>query len=272
MNHKQNLIQSLQNKIKQKQFLVCAGVSSLSQVKCCQEQDCDLILLYPVFKNNSAANPFLAGYLAFGNTNDQMIQLASELMPIINSKNVLAGLNGSDPFKIDRLLMKKMKQYHFSGIHNYPSMCLVDGTFGMNINSLHLGIDKEIQMIKTATSEGFFTCAMVQTKKQIHAMIKAGVDMLIIYIGLGDSHTASSEKQRRQHIHQLHELTMAARNINPNIPLFFFDECITTIDEVSLIVKEIPHINGYCLLPVTNTGYSDNRLSLEINQLKKLSL
>ena len=166
----------------------------------------------------------------------------------------------------------QMKEYHFSGIHNYPSMCLVDGTFGMNINSLHLGIDKEIQMIKTAISEGFFTCAMVQTKKQIHAMIKAGVDMLIIYIGLGDSHTASSEKQRRQHIHQLHELTMAARNINPNIPLFFFDECITTIDEVSLIVKEIPHINGYCLLPVTNTGYSDNRLSLEINQLKKLSL
>ena len=101
------------------------------------------------------------------------------------------------------------------------------------INSLHLGIDKELFMMKTAASEGLFTCAMVQTKKQIHAMIKAGVNMLIIYIGLGEGPAHSSEKQRRQHIHQLHELTMAARNLNSNIPLFFFDECITTIDEIS---------------------------------------
>ena len=272
MNHKQNLIFSLQRKIKQKQFLIAAGVDNLSQMKCCQEQDCDLLLLYPVSKNNSASNPFLAGFLAFGNTNEQMVQMASEYMPIINSKNVLAGLNGSDPFKIDPLLIKQMKQYHFAGIHNYPAMSLVDGSFGMNINSLHLGIDKEIAMLKSASNEELFTCAMVQTKKQVHDMLKNGIDMLIFYIGLGDSKTPASEKKRKQHLYQLNELTRAARNMDPNIPLLFYDESITTIDEIQMFVQETPGINGYCLLPVTKSNYPDNRLALEITQLKKIYL
>lgn len=271
MNHRQILLHSLRNKIEQKRFLIAAGVGNLNQVKCCQNQDCDLILLYPVSKYSSASNPFLAGYLAFGNTNDQMLQMASELMPIINSKNVLAGLNGSDPFKICPHLLKNMHQHHFAGIHNYPAMSLVDGTFGMNINSLSLGVDKEITMFKAAIKEELFTCAMVQTKKQLHDMMRIGVDMIIFYIGLGEGNSISRDKQRRQHIHQLNELTKAAHDINPHTPLLFFDESITTIDEIPFIIKEVSYINGYCLLPVTKADYPEHRLALEISQLQKLS-
>lgn len=271
MNHRQTLINTLQNKIQQKDFLVAAGVDSLSQVKCCQDVNCDLILLYPVSKNKTSQNPFLAGYLAFGNTNDLMFQAASEIMPIINSKNVLAGLNGSDPFKIDSLLLKQIQQHHFAGIHNYPAMSLVDGKFGTNIDFLNLGIDKEISLMKTALHNDLFTCAMVQTKKQVHAMLKNNVDMLIFYIGLGEQGTPPSPRKKQQLIHQLQELTHTAKTIKPQIPLLFFDETITTIDEIQFMKHEVPDIDGYCLLPVTNSGYSEKRLSLEIKQLKSLS-
>ncbi len=271
MNHRQTLITTLQNKIKQGNFLVAAGVDSLSQVKCCQDVDCDLILLYPVSKNKTAQNPFLAGYLAFGNTNDLMLQTASEIMPIINRQNVLAGLNGSDPFKIDSLLLKEVSQYHFAGIHNYPAMSLVDGKFGTNIDYLNLGIDKEINLMKTALDKDLFTCAMVQTKKQVHAMLKNNVDMLIFYIGLGEQGTPPSPRKKQHLIHQLRELTHTAKRMKPQTPLLFFDETITTIDEIQFMSHEVSDIDGYCLLPVTNSGYSEKRLSLEINQLKSLS-
>lgn len=271
MNHRQKLILTFQNKIEQGEFLVAAGVDSLSQVKCCQDVNCDLILLYPVSKNRTSQNPFLAGYLAFGNTNDLMLQTASEIMPIINSKNVLAGLNGSDPFKIDSLLLKQIQQHHFAGIHNYPAMSLVDGKFGTNIDYLNLGIDKEIKLMRTALHNDLFTCAMIQTKKQVHAMLKNNVDMLIFYIGLGEHGTLPSPRKKQQRIHQLQELTHTAKTMNPQIPLLFFDETITTIDEIQLMSREVPDIDGYCLLPVTNSVYSEKRLSLEIKQLKALS-
>ncbi|MBE5956110.1 MAG: phosphoenolpyruvate hydrolase family protein [Lachnospiraceae bacterium] len=272
MNNRQELSYSLKQKMDKKEFIVVAGVSSLSQVRCCQTENCDLILLYPDSKAGKAQNPFLAGYLPFGNTNDAMIRTASEVMPIIDSKNILAGLNGSDPFKLDHLLIHRMKQFHFAGIHNYPAMTLVDGVFGTNIDSLNLGIDKEITLLKHAMQEDLFTCAMVRSKKQIHAMLKSGVEMLIFYLGLGERETVRSGKKQMQYISYLKELTEAARKINPHIPLLFFDEQITAIDEIHKIAKAVPDINGYCLLPVTRSDYSHTRLSLEIKQLKRISL
>lgn len=270
MKNKQNLIHTLQEKRKKKEFIVVAGVDYLSHVKCSQNADCDLILLYPTAKHTKAENRFLAGYLAFGNTNDLMLQTASELMPIINRKNVLAGLNGTDPFKINHVLLKKMKQHKFVGIHNYPTMSLVDGNFGMNIESSSLGTDKEIDFLKQAQEENFFICSMVQTQKQALNMIRAKTDMLIFYLGLGEKNMGEHRRNLKHDIRQLRELCTACRNANPNIPLLFYDERITTIDEIKLMAKEVPDLDGYCLLPVTKSYVSEKQLELEIRQLKEI--
>ena len=270
MKNKNDLIRHLRDKKSKKEFIVAAGVDSLSHVKCCQNASCDLILLHPTAKITKVENPFLAGYLPFANTNDLMLQTASEIMPIINSKNVLAGLNGSDPFKIDHLLLGKIKNNKCTGIHNYPTMTLVDGTFGMNIDSLNLGIDKEIQLIKNANAEGLFTCAMVAAQKQATAMAKADADIIIFYCGLDEKKNQDHKRNVRQEIRQLRELTASVRKINPGIPLLFFDERMTTIDEIKMTASEVPEIDGYYLMPVTKARASESQLELEIRQLREL--
>ena len=249
--------------MKKKECIVAAGVDDFSHLKCAQEAGADLILLYPTAKYQSAGNRFLAGYLAFGNTNEMMLEIASEYMPIVNKYNVLAGINGSDPFKIDHLLLTKLKNYHFTGLHNYPSMSLVDGNFGMNIDSLVQGTDKEIDLFKKAKEAFFFTCAMVENRKDAILMAKADVDMLILYLGLGNSAVD---------IRKVQNIVLAIRSIRKDLPILFFHEHITNIEETKNILRQVPELNGYCLLPLLRKNVTERQLELEIHHLKSIHL
>lgn len=272
MQDKKELIQAMQQKMNDNQVIVVAGVDQLKQVRCCQEADCDLILLYPTSKYEKAKNRFLAGFLAFGNTNEMMQQVAGDVMPIIGGNNVLAGLNGSDPFKLDRILLKRMKEHHFAGIHNYPPMSLVDGIFEFNMSNLKLGFDEEVQLLKKAGEEGFYTCAMVRTSKQAIQMVRANVNMIIFYLGLGEKEMAQKQNKDRRVAHDIQELKVLAANVrkvSKDIPILFHSERVSTVDERKMIMEGVPEINGYCMLPVAKQRVVESQLKLEIMQLKE---
>lgn len=263
--------QQVIEKVKKQQLIVAAGVDSSEHEKICNEAGCDLILLYPTARYQHALNRFLTGFLAFGNSNELMEEMAAEVMPLMNSPFLFAGLNGSDPFKNDRILLEKMKNFGFIGIHNYPTMTLVDETFGMNMDKLKSGLDKEIDLFKKASKMGFYTCGMATDKKQALQLVRANVDMLILYLGLGEKTESRNQRQKSriyQNIRKLKDLTGAIRNIAPDLPILFFDETLTTIDEIKTVIQEVKEINGYLLLPIIQKEISSRQLQLEIEQLK----
>ena len=192
-------------------------------------------------------------------------------MPLMNSPFLFAGLNGSDPFKNDRILLEKMKNFGFIGIHNYPTMTLVDGTFGMNIEKLKSGFDTRIDLFKKASKMGFYTCGMATDKRQALQLVRADVDLIVLYLGLGEKTDSRNQRQKskiHQNIQKLKDLTGAIRNISSDIPIFFFDETLTTIDEIKTVIGEVKEINGYLLLPIIQKEISSRQLQLEIEQLK----
>ena len=77
MQNRKELVQTMRQKMESGQVIVVAGVDQLNHVRCCQEAECDLILLYPTSKYEKAKNRFLAGFLAFGNTNEMMQKVES---------------------------------------------------------------------------------------------------------------------------------------------------------------------------------------------------
>ncbi|MCI8327622.1 MAG: phosphoenolpyruvate hydrolase family protein [Lachnospiraceae bacterium] len=270
---KKAILDKLHKKMDSKHFIVAAGVDNLAEEKCCSESGCDLILLYPTADYQNAKNRFLAGYLAFGNTNHMMETMASDMMPTMNHRNLTAGLNGCDPFINNRILLEKMRQYGFIGIHNYPAISLIDGNFGMNLDNLKTGFDKEIELFKNANENSLLTCGMVRTQKQAMQLVRIGIDVLIFYVGLGEKHhmqTSDREYYIAQDIRLLKEFSLAVRKLSSTIPILFFSERLQTIDEVNNIVKEVKEINGYFLMPVTKTSTSLKKLQLEISQLKKI--
>lgn len=266
----QNFLPILE-KVKKQQLIVAAGVDSSEHEKICNDAGCDLILLYPTARYQNAANRFLTGFLAFGNSNELMEEMAADAMPLMNSPFLFAGLNGSDPFKNDRILLEKMKNFGFIGIHNYPTMTLVDGTFGMNIEKLKSGFDKEIDLFKKASKMGFYTCGMATDKRQALQLVRADVDLIVLYLGLGEKTDSRNQRQKskiHQNIRKLKDLTGAIRNISSDTPILFFDETLTTIDEIKTVIGEVKEINGYLLLPIIQKEISSRQLQLEIEQLK----
>ncbi len=272
MKNRKELVQAMRQKMEEKKVIVVAGVDQLNHVRCCQEADCDLILLYPTSKYEKAKNRFLAGFLAFGNTNEMMQKVAGDIMPIVGGNNIIAGLNGSDPFKLDRILLKRMNDNRFAGIHNYPPMALVDGIFEFNMSNLKLGFEEEVQLLKKAGEEGFYTVAMVRTSKQAILMARANVDMIIFYLGLGEKENAQKQSKERRVTHDIEELKMLTANVRKvarDIPLLFHSEHVSTVDERKMIMEGVPEINGYCMLPVAKQHVEESQLKLEIMQLKE---
>lgn len=118
---------------------------------------------------------------------------------------------------------------------------------------------------------GFYTCGMATDKKQALQLVRANVDMLILYLGLGEKTESRNQRQKSriyQNIRKLKDLTGAIRNIAPDLPILFFDETLTTIDEIKTVIQEVKEINGYLLLPIIQKEISSRQLQLEIEQLK----
>lgn len=266
MLHSNDIFVNIKQKMKNKEWIIAVGIDDLTQEKICRNAGCDLILFYPTAKYAAASNRFLTGFLAFGNTNDMMIDTGSNLFPMISARHLMAGLNGWDPLKNDQILLDKMREFGFTGIHNYPTMALVDGNFAMNLDNLKSGFDKEVLFFKKARERGFHTCGMVRTAKQAIQLVRANVEVLIFYLGLGEE----KEKNPEQIIHRLKELTSSVRKVSKDIPILFHCEQITSVNEIFSIAKEVEEINGYFSLPIAQKNMSLKKLELEILELKKI--
>lgn len=262
-----NIITNIKEKVAKNHFIVGVGFDSIEQLHCCENNNCDLMLFYPTSQYKKVSNRFLTGYLAFDNTNKLMTEYSNDLQIFTNGASFFAAVNCSDPFKNDKLLLEHIKNSGFVGIHNYPSMSLIDGTFGANINYLKNGFDKELALFAKAKKYGLLTCAMIRTAKQAIQMLRVGVDVLVIYMGLGKKNTGSLS-QFDEDIHLLNEITSAIRKISSDIPILFFGENIKTIREISYIKKEAPGINGYLLLPIAKQKVSIHQLEMEIQTLR----
>lgn len=260
---------SMQKRIKNRQLLVAAGVDTPEEEQWCKEAGCEFVLIYPTARYKNIKNRFLAGFLAFGNTNAEMESIAQQWMSVMKGKMLFAGVNGSDPFKNDRLLLGQLKKAGFAGIHNYPPMSLVDGQFGNNLENLKEGLEKEIQIMKKAKKIGLLTCCMVSGKKQAVRVAREGVDIIVLYPCIGEALEGEKAVVVR-YIKKLKEISEAVQQTSFCGPLFFAGEHITTVEEVEEIVRQVKLINGYLLLPMMRQKVSKNQIYLEVRKLHNI--
>ena len=227
-----------------------------------------MILFHPTDRFSSSENAFLAGFLTFGNTNDIMQQQLREGKALFNKRNLFAAVNGTDPFKNDAMLIDNIKKAGFVGVHNYPTMALVDGNFGMDLDGLNQGVAKEIEFFRKAADAGLYTCGMVRNQTQAMQMARAGVDVIIFYLGLGQNIMESDmDAEVEYDIRKLKEMTSAVRKISKDVPLLFYSRLVRNYENIRRIIKEVPEINGYYLMPVIDRISTIRQLQIELEQL-----
>ena len=144
----------------------------------------DLIIIYNSGRYRMAGRGSLAGLMSYGDANGIVVEMASEVLPVVKNTPVLAGVNGTDPFRLMPVFLKQLKEMGFDGVQNFPTVGLIDGNFRANLEATGMGYDKEIDMIRIAHDLDIFTSPYVFDADQAKAMAEAGADQLVAHVGL----------------------------------------------------------------------------------------
>lgn len=164
--------------------VVGCGAGTGISAKFAEAGGADLIIIYNSGRYRMAGRGSLAGLLAYGDANAVVEEMAAEVLPVVREVPVLAGVNGTDPFRQMPVFLRHLKDIGFSGVQNFPTVGLIDGSFRANLEATGMGYDKEIEMIRAAHELDLFTAPYVFDSEQATAMVEAGADMLVAHVGL----------------------------------------------------------------------------------------
>ncbi|MEP7294463.1 MAG: phosphoenolpyruvate hydrolase family protein, partial [Chloroflexota bacterium] len=95
----------------------------------------DLIIIYNSGRYRMAGRGSLAGLMAYGDANAIVMEMGGEVLPVVNNTPVLAGVNGTDPFRLMPVFLRQIKEAGFSGVQNFPTVGLFDGVMRSNLEA-----------------------------------------------------------------------------------------------------------------------------------------
>src|ERR671922_508426 len=199
--------------------IIGGGAGTGISAKCAEAGGIDLIIIYNSGRFRMAGRGSLSGMMPYGDANQIVMEMAREVLPVVERTPVLAGVCGTDPFRVMRRFLADVRDAGFSGVQNFPTVGLIDGVFRQNLEETDMGFDKEVEMIASAHDLGLLTCPYVFTEDQARAMAKAGADVLIPHMGLTTKGTigARTAMTLADAAKRVQALADAARAVNPDV-------------------------------------------------------
>ena len=164
--------------------IIGGGAGTGISAKCAEAGGIDLIIIYNSGRFRMAGRGSLAGLIPYGDANAIVVEMAREVLPVVRETPVLAGVCGTDPFRLMPVFLDEMKRIGFSGVQNFPTVGLIDGTFRQNLEETGMGYGLEVEMIRLARELDLLTTPYVFNADEARAMAEAGADVLVPHMGL----------------------------------------------------------------------------------------
>ena len=227
--------------------IVGAGAGTGLSAKCAEAGGVDLIIIYNSGRYRMAGRGSLAGLLPYGDANAIVVDMASEVLPIVEDTPVLAGVCGTDPFRLMPVFLKQLKEMGFSGIQNFPTVGLFDGNFRQNLEETGMGFDLEVELVREARNLDLLTAPYVFNEDEARAMAEAGADVLVPHMGLTTSgsigaQTALSLDDSVERVQALHD---AAKEENPNVLVLCHGGPIASPDDAAYVLERTEGVVGF---------------------------
>jgi predicted TIM-barrel enzyme len=216
---REHCLQRLRAQVTAGRPILGAGAGIGLSAKCAEAGGVDLLILYNSGRFRMAGRGSLSGMMPYGDANQIVMDMAREVLPVVRDTPVLAGVCGTDPFRVMRNFLREVQAAGFSGVQNFPTVGLIDGAFRQNLEETGMGFDKEVDMIAQAHDMGLLTCPYVFTEGEARAMATAGADVLIPHMGLTTKGTigAKTAMTLDEAVARAQALHDAAKAINPDI-------------------------------------------------------
>jgi predicted TIM-barrel enzyme len=241
------ILERLRRKIAQKQPIVGGGAGTGLSAKCEEAGGIDLIVIYNSGRYRMAGRGSLAGLLAYGNANEIVLEMAREVLPVVKHTPVLAGVNGTDPFLLAEPFLRELAALGFSGIQNFPTVGLIDGTFRANLEETGMGYGLEVELVARARKADLLTTPYVFDERNARDMAAAGADVVVCHLGLttGGSIGAGTALKLADCVEPINAWSAAARAVNPDVIVLCHGGPIATPDDAQHILRLCPECHGF---------------------------
>ncbi len=219
MPPRQGILARLRAKVAAGQPIIGGGAGTGLSAKLEEAGGIDLIVIYNSGRFRMGGRGSLAGMMPYGDANAIVMDMAREVLPVVAKTPVLAGVCGTDPFRVMRLFLEEVRRAGFSGVQNFPTVGLIDGVFRQNLEETEMGFGKEVEMIRLAHELDLLTTPYAFSVDEARAMAEAGCDILIPHMGLTTkgsigAKTALTLEESAKRVQAMHD---AAKRVNRDV-------------------------------------------------------
>ncbi len=227
--------------------IIGAGAGTGLSAKCAEAGGADLIIIYNSGRYRMAGRGSLAGLMPYGDANAIVAEMAAEVLPIVKHTPVLAGVCGTDPFRLMPVFLRQLKEMGFVGVQNFPTVGLIDGVFRQNLEETGMGFDLEIKMIRQAHELDLLTAPYVFDPEQARAMAEAGADVLVPHLGLTTKGMigAKTAVTLDEAVERVQAMCDAAKAVNPDIIVLCHGGPIAEPEDVQYVLERTRGVVGF---------------------------
>jgi predicted TIM-barrel enzyme len=224
--------------------IIGAGAGTGLSAKCAEAGGADLIIIYNSGRYRMAGRGSLAGLLPYGDANAIVMEMGNEVLPVVHDTPVLAGVCGTDPFRMMPLFLRQVMD---AGVQNFPTVGLIDGTFRANLEETGMGYGLEVDMIREAAGLGLITAPYVFNPDDAVAMTEAGADVLVPHMGLTTKGTigAQTAKTLDDCVTEIQAMRDAAMRVNPDVTVLCHGGPLAEPEDAQYVLDRTEGIVGF---------------------------
>ena len=241
------ILAQFKNEVSQGRILLGVGAGTGITAKMSEAGGADMLIIYNSGRFRMAGRGSLSGLLSYGDANQIVVEMGAEVLPVVKNTPVLAGVCGTDPFRIMDIFLKQLKDMGFNGVQNFPTVGLIDGVFRQNLEETGMGYDLEVEMIRQAHKLDLLTCPYVFDPDQAAAMAEAGADILVAHMGLTTKGSigAKTALTLDDCVVKIREIIEAGKKVRPDIMVICHGGPIAEPEDARYVIERTEGIDGF---------------------------
>lgn len=273
-NSRQGILERFREQVARGQPIIGGGAGTGLSAKSEEAGGIDLLIIYNSGRYRMAGRGSSAGLLAYGNANQIVKEMAYEVLPVVERTPVLAGVNGTDPFIIPRLLLHDLRAMGFAGVQNFPTVGLFDGTMRQAFEETGMSYQLEVDMIRLAREMDLLTTPYVFNTSEAERMAAAGADIIVAHMGVtvGGAIGAKSARTLDDCVSLIQQIADAARGVNPDVLVICHGGPIAEPPDAEYILGHCRGVDGFYGASSVERLPAERAIADQIRKFKSIRL
>ena len=247
MMTRQEILKNFKDRRAQGEILLGVGAGTGITAKSSEAGGADMLIIYNSGRYRMAGRGSLAGLLSYGDANQIVVEMGAEVLPVVKHTPVLAGVCGTDPFRLMDKFLKQLKDMGFAGVQNFPTVGLIDGVFRQNLEETGMGYGLEVDMIRTAHELDMLTTPYVFDTTQAQEMAQAGADIVVAHMGLTTKGTigATTALTLDDSVKRVQDICDAVKAVNSEAMVICHGGPIAEPEDARYVIEHTRNVDGF---------------------------